>query len=331
MKAIRMKSAPPSDPQYSATNPAPSSAFELRDDIPNPKVSKPGEIVVQVKATTVTRDSLAWPELYTSPAAEMGNDFSGIVVDLHPNETEFKEGDAVYGMTSAHKGSAWAEYVLATAEEAYQKPDSLTWEEAAALPMSALTADQALFEHAGLGYQDAAPKRVLITGATGAVGMFLVRFAAAVGHHVLAFSRSLDNRKKDFLAGLGAMEVLEYRELPDVAKVDVIIDTVGGEALEGCWDVVRRGGSLISVETNSWDFVERHSTSDVADEKEEQINALFFIVQPSRKSMARISKVVDEQGIRGQVAATFTLEEAQTAYDFIDSGGAESGKIVLVP
>ena len=331
MRAIKLKSAPPGDPEYSPTNPAPSSAFELRDDIPKPKVSKPSEVVVQVKATTVTRGSLAWPELYGELPAGMGNDFSGIVVEVHPNETEFKAGEEVYGMTSADKGSAWAEYVLATADEAYQKPQILTWEEAAALPMSALTADQALFKHAGLELEASTPKRVLVTGATGAVGMFLVRFAAAAGHHVLAFSRSLDNGTEAFLSDLGATEVLNYNQLSGVANIDAVIDTVGVQALETCWGIVRPGGCLISVETNSWDFVDRHTSSGVAGGMRAHITALFFIVEPSRKSMARISKFVDEQGIKGQVAAIYAMRGAQIAYDLVASGRGAFGKTVLVP
>jgi NADPH2:quinone reductase len=119
--------------------------MELKDDIAIPHATQPGQLIVQVKATTVIRDSLTWEDLYSDPPAHMGNDFSGVVVETYSPDQDLKVGNEVYGMTSAHRGGTWAEYATATSDEAYPKPNHLSWEEAAALPLSALTTGQALF------------------------------------------------------------------------------------------------------------------------------------------------------------------------------------------
>jgi len=327
MKAVRIKYITPSDEHYDATSPAPTSAIHITD-VAEPQVSQPGQLVVQMKATTVIRDSLTWPELYADPPAHMGNDFAGIVTDVHPDEHEFKPGDEVYGMTHAERGSTWAEYALVTTEEANLKPQCLSWAEAAALPLSALTADQALFVHAGLDVDAQQPKRVLVTGAGGGVGMFVVAFAAAAGHHVVAATSS-NVRNEYFVRSMGANEAVEYRHFGSQDKFDVVVDAVGGEVLASCWQTVRDDAYLISVDSASWNFVEEHQKKGLSVEKE-GVRAKFFIVEPSKDSMKRISSAVETKGIKGLVAKTIPFEQAQDAYELSTTRGYGRGKIVLV-
>lgn len=257
----------------------------------------------------------------------MGNDFTGIVAEVHPDEREFKPGDEVYGMTHADRGGAWAEYAVVTTEEANLKPQSLSWAEAAALPLSALTADQALFVHAGLAVNAQQPKRVLVTGAAGAVGMFVVAFAAAAANHVVAATSS-NARNEEFMRSMGAVEVVEYSQLASQNKFDVVIDTVGGEVLASCWKTVRDGGHLISVDSASWNFVEERKKSGVSTGRD-GVHAKFFIVEPSRDSMKRISAAVETKGIKGLVAKTLPFDQAREAYELSATRGYGRGKIVL--
>jgi NADPH:quinone reductase-like Zn-dependent oxidoreductase len=115
MTAIRIHDPPPGESPHSAANPAPSTTLYIAEDIPKPHVSKPGEAVVKIKATTGIRDNLTWPELYADPPAHLGNDFSGLVTETHGDETKLKVGDEVYGMVNAGQGGTWAEYALMTA------------------------------------------------------------------------------------------------------------------------------------------------------------------------------------------------------------------------
>lgn len=329
MRAIRIQHETHEGARYTAASPAPASAIQLVQ-IASPKPLQPGQLVIQMKATTVIRDSLSWPELYTDPPAHMGNDFAGIVTEVHPSEREFKPGDEVYGMAHADRGSTWAEYALVTTEEANLKPQSLSWAEAAALPLSALTADQALFVHGGLesdaGVQRS--KRVLVTGAAGGVGMFVVAFAAAAGHHVVAATSSND-RNEEFVRAMGAKEAVEYSQLESQDAFDVIIDTVGGEVLANCWKSVRHNARLISVDSASWNFVEDHKSKGLSSGRED-VTAKFFIVEPSRDSMRRISAAVETKDIKGLVAKTMPFEKAREAYELAATREYGRGKVVLL-
>jgi NADPH:quinone reductase-like Zn-dependent oxidoreductase len=327
MKAVRVQYKTHDGRTYTAADPAPTSAI-LITDVAIPKSLQPGKLIIQMKATTVIRDSLTWPELYTDPPAHMGNDFAGIVAEVHPDEREFKPGDEVYGMTHADRGGTWAEYAVVTTEEANLKPESLSWTEAAALPLSALTADQALFVHARLDVEVQQAKRVLVTGAAGGVGMFVVAFAAAAGHHVVA-STSSNARNEEFVRSMGAAEVVEYDQFDSQDKFDVVIDTVGGEVLASCWKTVRNDGYLISVDSASWNFVEEHRKNGLSTGKE-SVHAKFFIVEPSRDSMKRISAAVETKGIKGLVAKTMPFDQAPEAYELSATRGYGRGKIVIV-
>ncbi|KAI4197401.1 MAG: hypothetical protein LQ350_005952 [Teloschistes chrysophthalmus] len=337
MKAARVRATSPEGTPYSFPNgPAPSSAIEVHNDIPKPQISKPGEILIQVKASTVFRDNLEWNELYPPHHALLGNDFAGVVVAVHESEQQdFHIGDHVYGMAHANRGGTWAEYAIVTSEEAVRKPANLSWEEAAALPGSALTADQALFMHAGLSETAAAPqqprKRVLITGASGGVGMYLVQFAVAAGHHVIAATSSKE-RNGSFLHSIGAHEVVEYGEFGTLDECDLIVDSVGFQVLVSCWSVCKPHGTLVSFDACSWGYIQEHKAKGIiSKEGKEGVRALYFIAEPSRLSMARISEHVLKGNVKGHVLKTVALDDVREAYEAAHSRGIGHGKIVVVP
>ncbi|KAL3486095.1 quinone reductase [Aspergillus germanicus] len=330
MRAARVRPTSPEGTPYGFPgNVAPSSAIEVHDDISKPQISKPNELLIQVKASTVYKDNLEWNELYPPNHATLGNDFSGIVAAVHESEQNFRVGDHVYGMTNAGRGGTWAEYAIVTTEEAAKKPDNLSWEEAAAIPGSALTADQALFKHVGL--EPAAvngQKRILITGAAGGIGTFLVQFAALSGHHVVAASSS-NQRNESFLRSLGAHDVVEYRDFSTLDKADVVVDSVGAQVLADCWRVIKPEGTLLSFDACSWGFREEHRKKGI-DQGKEGVRALYMIAEPSEESMARISDHVARGNIRGRLSRVVSLNEVREAYESAHYRGIGHGKIVVL-
>ncbi|KAJ3499203.1 hypothetical protein NLG97_g513 [Lecanicillium saksenae] len=328
MKAARVRQASPDGNIYTFPgNVAPSSAIEIHTDIPRPQITKPGEMLIQVKASSVYRDNLEWNELYPPHHALLGNDFAGVVVEVHENEQEFRIGDHVYGMAHANRGGTWAEFAIVTSEEAVKKPENLSWEEAAALPGSALTADQALFTHAGLETVAEQPKRVLVTGASGCVGMYLVQFAVAAGHHVVAATSSKE-RNEIFLKSIGAHQVVEYSEFGSLEPFDLIVDSVGFQVLSDCWSVTKTGGTLVSFDSCSWAYREDHKSKGIS---KEGVRALYFIVEPSRESMSRISERIVKGNVKGHVLKTVALDDVRQAYESVHSRGLGHGKIVVLP
>lgn len=334
----------PSGP-YSTLNPAPSSALHLLSDVKKPEALQLNELLIRVRASTVVRDALTWPETYIEGSKILGHDFAGTVVSVHDehNDTPFRTGDEIYGMTEASRAGAWAEYMVVTTEEACLKPSRLSWVEAAAVPLSALTAYQALFIKGSLreprfaGFKEGSildqvslskDVEVLVTGASGCVGNYLVQLANVTGARVTAATKS-NERNRDFLLALGADEVVEYDALTDSRRqFQTVVDTVGGKVLERCWSLVEGNANLISVDSASWDFVQEHRKSGVAQGKE-NINALFFIVEPSRKHLEVISAALDAGLIKPMMADVLPLEEVKTAYDMSSMPSSKRGKIVL--
>lgn len=331
MKAVRVPKASTDGVPYTPENPAPSSAIEVVEDAPRPAITGPNELIVQVKAATVTRDSLLWPELYSDPPAPLGNDFSGVVIEVgQAAQQDFAAGDEVYGMTSASRGGTLAEFAKVTTAELSKKPADLSWEEAATLPMCAMTADQALFQQANIDTQSGKePKRVLVTGASGSVGTYVVQFASIAGHHVIAASGS-NARNETLLESLGASETIEYPTLASLEPVDVVIDTVGGSVLASCWTVIKPDGTIVSIESTSYDFATEHRKQGLAEGKD-SVRTIWFIVEPSRDSMEHVSEMVRTSGVKGQVARIERFANARGAYEMTYSRELGRGKVVLMP
>lgn len=352
MKGIRIRNGADNATVYSAANPAPSSALYLDTELEIPKPANPGELLIRMHAATVTRDELTWPETYRSEPPVPGYDFAGSVVSAFSSDEgsgsagkrSFSTGDEVYGMKSAlGSGRTWAEYAIVRADEAALKPTTLDWAESATVPMSALTAWQALFVKAGLAEPElfatgraagnaktpkrSPPVKVLITGASGAVGIYLVQLGSLAGVHIVAASTS-KARNEEFLKSLGADEVVEYDFEGKQGEYDVIIDTVGGKILESCWQLVKDQGSLITIESSSYDYVERHRKLPLSSGKQD-VNALFFIVEGSGRQLDKISSALNLKLLQVFVAQTFPISEVCEAYEAGGRRVARRGKIVL--
>jgi len=168
-----------------------------------------------------------------------GLEGSGVVEVVGANVTTLKKGDEVYGIVAG----GYAEYALALESDVQPKPASLAFEEAASLPMGALTAWGAVIDTANVE----AGQRVLVHGAAGGVGAYAVQFAQWKGAHVTGTASA---KNLEFVRSLGAENVIDYNAIrfeTVLRDMDVVIDTVGGDLPERSWQVIRPGGIFVTV------------------------------------------------------------------------------------
>ncbi|MDH6576257.1 NADP-dependent oxidoreductase [Kitasatospora sp. MAP5-34] len=278
-----------------------------------------GEVLVRVHASalnpvdTMVRSG-ALP-LLGEPPFGLGWDISGVVEEAGPG-AGFAVGDEVYGMPYFPRAATgYAEYVAAPAQQLARKPASLDHVHAAALPLAALTAWQGLVDAARL----AAGDRVLIHRAAGGVGHLAVQIAKARGAYVIALASAA---KHEFVRGLGADEVIDYRTTDfteAVRDVDVVFDsTAQGERSLG---VLRPGGVLVTI-------LEHRDDELAATTRASGRRFAGVMVAPDRASLEAITELVDADRIRPYVAETFPLDEVGRAHELIESGRTQ-GKIVL--
>lgn len=291
---------------------------------------KEGEILVKVYATGVTRNEIVW--IWYNPDISLplilGHEFSGIVEEVGPKVTNQSVGEAVYGLTdtlSVTRDGAEADYVIAIDSEIAPKPQSLYHEYAAAVPMAGLTAWQALFDHAHLSSKDT----VLIHGAAGGVGSFAVQLARWTGAHVIG---TASPHNSSFLKDLGVNDVIDYKKTSfedRVHDVDVVFDTVGGKTLERSWQVLRKGGKLVSVASQDLPTTFDNLQAYFKEKGESYgIDATWFIVHPSRDQLIRIGDLIDSGQVKPVVDTILPLSQASQAYKGAN-GVHKHGKIVL--
>jgi NADPH:quinone reductase-like Zn-dependent oxidoreductase len=284
------------------------------ESAPRP-VPKDDEVLVEVHAASITYDELLWDESWTSNGVDRtpiipSHEVSGTVAAVGAAVEELAVGDAVYGLIEFDRDGAAADYVTVPAAELAKKPGRIDHVHTAALPLAALTAWQALHDHAGLK----AGESVLVTGGAGGVGAYVVQLAHHFGAHTTATVSS--DAGIDYVRGLGADQVF-VRSAP--GSFDVVIDTVGGAVLAAAYNNVRDGGRLITLSAPP-DPALKHGR-DVRDE--------FFVVRPDRAELEQLAGLVDLGQLEALVGETFPLADAATAYAERGRGGGP-GKTVLV-
>jgi NADPH:quinone reductase-like Zn-dependent oxidoreductase len=246
----------------------------------------------------------------------LGSDLSGEIVSVGPGVSELRAGNQVYGVTNPRFIGAYAEYALACAEMLSSKPTSLSPIEAASVPVVAVTAWQALFDHAQLK----AGQTVLIHGAAGNVGSYAVQLARHTGVKTIATVATDD---VSFVRNLGANTVIDYRTQrfeEEVRDADAVIDLVGGETQNRSFQVLRRGGRLISaVSPPDQRLAERHG-----------VEAAFFLVSVTRQYLAQIDRLIDAGKLTTKVGAVLPLADAREAHFMLERVRPQpKGKIVL--
>ncbi|MFC4453750.1 NADP-dependent oxidoreductase [Deinococcus sonorensis] len=286
-----------------------------QEDLPTP-VAQAGEVLVAVRAVAINPVDYKWRQHgpFTTFPVILGWDVAGVVEALGPDVTDFQVGDAVYGMVRfPQEGRAYAEYVAAPAADLALKPPRLSFEEAAATTLAALTAEQ-VFEAADLQ----AGQRVLIHAGAGGVGHFAVQLAKARGATVLA-TGSLANRA--FILELGADQFIDYRAQPfeqQVSGVDVVFDTVGGDTQARSFQVLRPGGRLVTIV----------GTPSAALAEQYGVTAQRLLVHPSRAQLERFNQLIADGALRPHVSQVFPLDRVADAHRAQETGRTV-GKLVL--
>lgn len=290
------------------------------EDAPAPEIGA-GDVLVRVLATGITPTELTWDETYrhadgtpripTIPGHEVSGVIESVASDI---AGDLSPGDEVYGLADFPRDGAAAELVAVRAANLAHKPRSIGHTETASLPLAALTAWQALFEHGQL----VSGQSVLIHAAAGGVGSLAVQLARWRGLRVFA---TASGRDAEFVRGLGADVVIDYRteRFEDKARdVDVVFDTVGGETQQRSLGVIRPGGVLVSV------------VAPLAPGLAEArgVGAFFFIVEGNRAQLEQIATLVDNGTLRPIVAKVFPLAETRAAFEFAATSHAP-GKIIL--
>ncbi|MFD2467619.1 NADP-dependent oxidoreductase [Amycolatopsis silviterrae] len=286
----------------------------------------PTEVLVRVRAAGVnpvdwkTREGRGMAGLQTFPLI-LGWDVSGVVEEVGFGVTTLAPGDEVYSMPRfPHAAGGYAEYVTAPARQWARKPATLDHMHAAAVPLAALTAWQALVDTARVR----PGQRVLITAAAGGVGHFAVQFARHLGAHVIATASAA---RHQWLKDLGADETIDYtatRFEEAAAEVDVVLDLVGDEhdqTSTRSLKVLRPGGLLVAVPSGVSPELARAAEAA-------GVRATAFLVEPDGPALATIAGLIDGGQVAVEVAETFPLEHAAAAHAR-GAAGRTRGKLVL--
>jgi NADPH:quinone reductase-like Zn-dependent oxidoreductase len=285
-------------------------------DRPEPKAD---EVLVKVHAAAINpadwkiRDGMGEQFGFKLPLI-LGGDIAGTIEAVGVEIKNFKQGDAVYGMTLSNLSGAYAEYAVAKADAIALKPNELNFEEAAAIPIGALTAWQAIFDLANLS----SGQRILITGASGGVGSMAVQLAKAKGAIVIA---TASGKNEQFVRHLGADEFVDYtkQRFEEVVKdVDVVFDTVGGDTLERAFQTLKKGGFLVaSAQTPSEEKAKKFG-----------VESAWVLCQSNAEQLAQINQLIKEGKLKVHVETVLPLTEVKKAHQLSQSGRTR-GKIVL--
>src|SRR6266702_1829985 len=287
--------------------------------VPRPEPG-PGEIRGKVQAAGVAawdgwirdgRSALPQPL-----PLNLGSDVSGEIVAVGPGVSYRRPGDQVYGVTNPRFIGAYAEYAVASAEMVSSKPTSLTHVEAASVPVIAVTAWQALFDHAQLK----AGQTVVIHGAAGNVGSYALQLARHAGVQTIA---TVSKSDVSFVRNLGADKVIDYRTErfeKEIRDADAVIDLVGGETQSRSFQVLRRGGKLISAVSRPDQDLAQHQA----------VEATFFLVSVTSRHLTEIARLLDGGELRTNVGAVLPLADAREAHFMLEGARPRpKGKIVL--
>jgi NADPH:quinone reductase-like Zn-dependent oxidoreductase len=255
------------------------------------------------------------------PPFVLGFDVAGVVEEVGAGVTLFHPGDEVYGMPLfPHPAGAYAEYLVTPTRHCAPKPRNLDFVQAAAVPLAALTAWQALVDTAKLD----AGQRVLIHGAGGGVGHLAVQIAKARGAHVIGTASA---GKHALLAELGANELIDYQteDFGRLRDLDVVLDTVGGDYGQKYGTrslrTLRPGGSYVSLRGFDEDFPEDEARA-------KGISYGHLLVEPDHAGLLALTELIETGRLRPIVDRVFPLEEAAAAHVYGESSH-NTGKIVL--
>ncbi|MCW8382188.1 NADP-dependent oxidoreductase [Streptomyces justiciae] len=270
-------------------------------ELPHPHAAE-NDVIVKVHAAGFTPGELDWPSTWTDRAGRdrtpsvPGHELSGIVTELGYGTTGLTIGQRVYGLTDWARNGTLAQYTAVEARNLAPLPADVDHVTAAALPISGLTAWQALFDHAHLH----TGQSIVIHGAAGGVGSIAVQLARAAGAHVIGTGRTAD---RDTALSLGAHAFLDLQaeKLEDIGDVDVVFDVIGGDILERSAALVRPGGTLVTI-------------AEPVTVHPRDARAVFFVVEPDRARLSDLAQRVRDGHLKPIIGDVRPLTEAIAAF-----------------
>ena len=295
------------------TNPSAGAAGMKLVERPEPRPAI-NDVVVQVHASGFVNTELDWPSTWTDRANRertpsiLGHEVAGVVTTLGYGTTGLTIGQRVFGLTDWYRDGSLTEYVAVEARNLAPLPGDVDFTVGASLPISGLTAWQALFEHGRLR----AGQRVVAHGAAGAVGSIVAQLAREFGAHVIGTGRAADRQKAlDF----GAHEFvdLDQEELEGIGDVDLVVDLIGGDIGKRSARLVRAGGTLVSI---------------VGPPQARPVDglAIDFVVEADRAQLGEIVQRVRDGRLRTNIGTVSTLDEAVASFN---ATGRRAGKTIV--
>ena len=300
-----------------------SEVIEINQSTPDPTLSS-GKVLVTIKAAGVNpadwkiREGELQQLVSLQFPSTLGMDFSGVIkqVGEGASASDFKQGDEIYGQAGVINGGsgAFAEMALANAKSIAHKPKSLSYVEAAALPLVGVSAWKALAENIGLSKD----QKILIHGGAGGIGSIAIQLAKNLGGYV---ATTVSTNNKQFVQELGADIVIDYKtqNFEDILHdYDAVFDTVGGETYRRSFKVLKKGGIIVSMlEQPNSELMSQYG-----------IKVIFQFTQADRERLTKLAQWVDQNNIRVNVEKTFSLDEAGKALDY-QKDVHPRGKVVL--
>ncbi|MEV4996617.1 NADP-dependent oxidoreductase [Streptomyces niveus] len=270
-------------------------------DVPHPHAAE-NDVIVRVHAAGFTPGELAWDGTWTDRAGRdrtpsvPGHELSGVVTELGYGTTGLTVGQRVFGLADWSRDGSLAEYTAVEARNLAPLPADVDHVTAAALPVSGLTAWQALFDHGRL----TTGQTVLVHGAAGGVGSLAVQLAREVGARVIGTGRAAD-RETVLELGADVFVDLQAERLEDIGDVDLVFDVIGGDILDRSATLVRAGGTLVTIAGPV--------TVQPADGR-----AVFFVVEPDRARLADLAGRLRAGRLKPIVGVVRPLAEAAEAF-----------------
>ncbi len=314
---------------------------EIKDSLAFNEVSKPAvqanDVLIEVKAAAINpidksiilgnlQGLLQIPLPSTS-----AYDVSGLVVEKGNEVSNFEVGDMVYSRVPQEQMGTLAEFVAVTSDAVSKKPGNISFEEAASIPLAGLTAMQSL-EAAGIKKND----RVLIHAGSGGVGSFAIQYAKSKGAYVYT-TTSTSNLA--WVKELGADSVIDYKteDYKNIAKdVDIVFDTLGQSYSLESFDVVKRGGIVVSIvgpldEASAKmfgmaDYKLPKELAKASGEKDAEYK--FIFMHPNGLHLAEIKAMIEDDKIKPIIDKVYPFSESIEAFTHLASGRAK-GKIAI--
>jgi NADPH:quinone reductase-like Zn-dependent oxidoreductase len=294
------------------------SSVLLYEDAPVPSIL-PDEVLIKVHSAGVNpvdwkiragfgsyRGAFSFPLI-------PGWDVAGSIVSVGPMVKAFKSGDIVFARPEPNRNGTYAQYVAVRGFEIAYAPSQISMQEAAGIPLASQTAWMGVFEKGNLQKG----QRILIHGASGGVGIFAVQFAKLANAYVIATTSA---KNVELVKSLGADEVIDYKSedfIKKVSGVDLVFDPIGGDTQSRSWQVIRKGGILVST-----------VGTDENAAKQFGVHTESFRLVSNGSRLQEIGALVDARLVRVIIAKEFPLSEAKAAHDLIETGHVV-GKIIL--